>query len=362
MAKSTAARAASRFRQLSCLGLNPRSVIPELLNELHALIPSHCNTFVFSNGDGVPTNMYLENTDTMKIFPIYQKEYHERRDREFKGKSFSDAARSHFGVQEFKTTVVDAHSYDRSDQYNLIERASGNDANYVRLVFRSGGRVLGGLTMWRSLGAGKWSPEEKRALGALESFFVHALTAHDASEATMVDSGRSGLVIADREGKLVYSSLEGRRLLFYATNANDTLDARMVALPPTLVRLCRDLHRIFSDDASASAPIYHHSNVWGGFTFRAQWLDHDDPASGLIGITVSHKVPLPIKLMRSVQKLPLSRRQAEVCVLIATGASNEKIAERLGISKHTANEHGRWIYNKLDVHNRAELLSKILSG
>ena len=130
-------------------------------------------------------------------------------------------------------------------------------------------------------------------------------------------------------------------------------DTRGAALPESF--------RIFSDDASASAPTCHHSNVWGGFTFRAQWLEKDDPASGLIAITISHKVPLPIRLMRNVQKLPLSRRQAEVCVLMATGASNEKVAERLGISKHTANEHGRWIYNKLDVHNRAELVSKILS-
>jgi len=63
-----------------------------------------------------------------------------------------------------------------------------------------------------------------------------------------------------------------------------------------------------------------------------------------------------------VEKLPLSRRQAEVCVLLATGASNEKVAERLGISKLTAIEHARWIYNKLDVHSRGELVSKILSG
>jgi DNA-binding CsgD family transcriptional regulator len=48
-------------------------------------------------------------------------------------------------------------------------------------------------------------------------------------------------------------------------------------------------------------------------------------------------------------------------MLMATGCSHEKIAERLGISRHTAKEHGRWIYNKLDVHNRAELASKILS-
>ena len=165
-----------------------------------------------------------------------------------------------------------------------------------------------------------------------------------------------------REGRLVYSSAEGRRLLFYATNSNNTVVCRTVALPPALVRLCRNLHRIFADDGSASAPIYDHSNVWGRFTFRAEWLDQGALGSGLIAITITHKVPLPIRLTRSVKKLPLSRRQAEVCVLLATGASNETVAERLGISKLTANEHARWIYNKLDVHSRAELVSKLLSN
>ena len=44
---------------------------------------------------------------------------------------------------------------------------------------------------------------------------------------------------------------------------------------------------------------------------------------------------------------------------MASGYSHESIAERLGISWHTAKEHGRSIYNKLDVHNRTELVGKI---
>jgi DNA-binding CsgD family transcriptional regulator len=365
MAKSAAARAAARFRQLSCLGLGSEMVIPALLNELHALIPSHANTFFFADKSGGTANIHFENPGFAKLFPLYQTEFLERRDREFKGLSFSEAARTQFGVREFKTSVsVDENAFHRSDMYNLILRPAGNDSNFLRLVFRDGGRVLGALSMWRSSGAGVWTSGEKQLLASLESFFVHALTAHAASEAPLVDSGSSGLIIASPEGKPVYSSAEGRRLLFYATHARigpAAANGKQDVLPPPVVRLCRTLSEIFADDASPSAPTYRHSNVWGGFTFRAEWLDQDDPASGLIGITVSHRVPLPIRLMRSVQQLPLSRRQAEVCVLMATGASNDVVAERLGITRHTAIAHGRWIYNKLDVHNRSELVTKLLA-
>jgi DNA-binding CsgD family transcriptional regulator len=45
---------------------------------------------------------------------------------------------------------------------------------------------------------------------------------------------------------------------------------------------------------------------------------------------------------------------------MAMGCSYDQIAQKLGISKHTAIAHSRWIYNKLDVHNRAELINKLL--
>jgi DNA-binding CsgD family transcriptional regulator len=366
MAKSTAVRAAARIKQLSCFGLGKEAVIPELLNELHGLIPSYYNSFFFADEKGAVANAYFEHTDLVKLFPLYRQEFHESREREFKGFAFSDAVRTQFGVHEFKSAVsVEQKTFYRSDLYNLVFRPMGNDSNFMRLYFRDGGRVLGGLTMWRAKNAGTWTSEEKRRLASLESFFVHALTARTVSGVPLVDSGDVGLIIANTAGKPIYLSAEGRRLLFLATNprsVSDTLVSRPAVLPTPVAKLCRSLSRIFSDDASAAAPMCHHANVWGGFTFRAQWLDRDDPGSGLIGLTISHQVPLPIRLTRSVQKLPLSRRQSEVCVLLATGASNEAIAERLGISRHTANEHGRWIYNKLDVHNRAELVNRLLSS
>ena len=171
MAKSTAASAAARFRQLSCFGLSKEAVIPELLSELHGLIPSYYNSFFFADEKGAVANAYFEHTDLVKLFPLYRQEFHESREREFKGFAFSDAVRTQFGVHEFRGAVsVEEDTPHRSDLYNVVFRPMGNDINFMRLYFRDGGRVLGGLTMWRSRNAPEWTPAERRRLASLDLF------------------------------------------------------------------------------------------------------------------------------------------------------------------------------------------------
>jgi DNA-binding NarL/FixJ family response regulator len=51
---------------------------------------------------------------------------------------------------------------------------------------------------------------------------------------------------------------------------------------------------------------------------------------------------------------PLSPREREVLTLIASGATNREIAERLYLSPHTVKEHASSLYRKLGVKNRAE--------
>lgn len=50
----------------------------------------------------------------------------------------------------------------------------------------------------------------------------------------------------------------------------------------------------------------------------------------------------------------LSERQSEVLRLMATGATNREIADKLFLSPHTIKEHTSSIYKKLGVRNRAE--------
>jgi DNA-binding CsgD family transcriptional regulator len=80
-----------------------------------------------------------------------------------------------------------------------------------------------------------------------------------------------------------------------------------------------------------------------------------------LGVTVHRQEPLALRFSRRMDDLPLSAREGEVCLLLLSGHSRPAIAERLGVSQHTAIAHCRNIYGELNVRNRAELAAKVLS-
>jgi DNA-binding NarL/FixJ family response regulator len=57
------------------------------------------------------------------------------------------------------------------------------------------------------------------------------------------------------------------------------------------------------------------------------------------------------------QKHPLSEREIEILELIAAGAANKEIAERLGITEVTVKAHLRNIYAKIGAQNRAHAVT-----
>jgi DNA-binding CsgD family transcriptional regulator len=132
---------------------------------------------------------------------------------------------------------------------------------------------------------------------------------------------------------------------------------------PALVRLCQALQGVFNGDPhTARPPMWHHGNPWGHFTFRAYWLEPAKPGTeGLIGITVQLQESVLLQCLRRMQEVRLSAREAEVGLWLLRGYTTQKIVERLYISVHTVIDHLRNLYEKLDVHGREELITKLLN-
>jgi DNA-binding CsgD family transcriptional regulator len=67
--------------------------------------------------------------------------------------------------------------------------------------------------------------------------------------------------------------------------------------------------------------------------------------------------PLEAPLLQAVASRahPLTRREAEVAVLVGQGLTNKEISVRLSISERTVDNHVQHIYNKLDIGSRPQL-------
>ena len=91
----------------------------------------------------------------------------------------------------------------------------------------------------------------------------------------------------------------------------------------------------------------------------AGFISKDWPAADIAGAV--RMVGLGMTVFRpheSPSGPVLTDRELEVLDLIASGATNREIAERLFLSPHTVKEHTSSLYRKLAVRNRAEAVQK----
>ncbi|MCI0600175.1 MAG: helix-turn-helix transcriptional regulator [Beijerinckiaceae bacterium] len=357
-------RKLAAIRRLCCLGLGGQIAVPALLSELHALIPSANNHFMWAGSGEEMANFYGEG-DLMQSMPFYFSDFHNKREREVIW-TFSEVMRrsGKSEVMDFEECFlkVDQRIYEHHDFYNAILRPHGIDF-MLHLKLAEHGRCLGLLHVSRQNGDPEFSASDRLLLEWIAPFAAHALAPGRADE-QMVDSDDRGLIIATPAGEIQHLSLQARHLLMLATHPELSFAAISragpgPALPPEVAQLCQDLVQIFEDKAPLAAPVCQLTNSWGAFTFRAYWLDRGASAWPLIGISVERLEPLALKLWRRAEELPLTGRELDVCQLLAAGWPRAEIAERLGVSGNTAINHCRNIYAKLGVQSRAELIEKL---
>jgi two-component system response regulator DesR len=76
-------------------------------------------------------------------------------------------------------------------------------------------------------------------------------------------------------------------------------------------------------------------------------------AARMVGLGMSVFVPV-----QEQPKRGLTDREQQVLPLIAAGATNREIAERLILSTHTVKDHTRTLYKKLKAKNRADAVTR----
>jgi DNA-binding CsgD family transcriptional regulator len=101
-------------------------------------------------------------------------------------------------------------------------------------------------------------------------------------------------------------------------------------------------------------------NAWGRFIFDSDTLSPLDAGEHpMTHVGIQHLEPRVVAVRRSLDSLPLSPAQREVCALVRQGHTLGEISGVLSVAPSTVTDHLRKIYAKLDVHSVSELASRL---
>jgi len=110
------------------------------------------------------------------------------------------------------------------------------------------------------------------------------------------------------------------------------------------------------DDSKSQIPFYKSGSDFFRLNItRLERENHQEGDRWLLRIKPAVEPYSRMNIM--MQEAGLTGREIEVCILIQDGFGNKEIASRLFRSLHTVKNHIRHIYQKMNVHTRAQLVS-----
>jgi DNA-binding NarL/FixJ family response regulator len=347
-------RELSRLRELCALDLPTSLVMPTLLVELHALVPSSRNLFDWCDGDGALTRYCVEGPVDEEVAKLYFDEFHNRREAEAMP-SFAQALRS--GAVLNSAAQLDTARFMGSALYAEIWRPQAFRYR-VELIVRSGaGAPLGSLVLYRGPREPCFTAAEEARLLPLLPHLAQALSRdamvrcapghwQPAPEAAEV-------LLLDEAGHLCHASAGARRLLLQAGPGP--------GLPrqPSTEAVLAGLHA-----AARHGPVKRMvDSPWGRFEFSARRLEAvDGAAPSWTQVQLRRFEPRELADERCLQGLALSCGQAAVARLLLQGLAQAEVAQRLSIAPSTVIDHTRKLYQRLGVRSARELVERVRSG
>lgn len=173
--------------------------------------------------------------------------------------------------------------------------------------------------------------------------------------ARVVDELAEALSVFDASGRELHRSARLRETL-----AHDPQSALIVNRMALLAKRALRLSRARSHDTSpvGSEEI---GTATARYVLRASLLGFSASGAQEAVLVAVERLTTRLPERRSLcQRYGLTTRQAEVALLLARGYTNREVARCLRISHHTVRHHAEWVFDKMDVHSRAELAHKML--
>ena len=369
----------AHIRQLCCLGLGGRAIMPALLRAVRDLVPADWTEFFWVDANGELANHYAE-----QMLPVDAMQFYFRR-AGTGGEPMFASFRTRASQDDPVTTLTVTDAFRRTELYrSVMQHLGAQHALYC--VIRERGRSLGQLSLYRSAERPPFTAAERAAIAGIANYIARGLDDSfgtgraPASELGWQDTEHQAMLTLDRHGSIRHCSSAARRLLLYVTL--DSVNYATLGLKDgAICDLMRGLagqvvqHRcgeasphaatagaVGMASSSPSAPATTTiTNRWGRFVLRAYWLTDDVGApDALIGVQIRRQEETVLRLSQAMHGLALSPQQKEVGLLLAQGKSNPQIAGALGVTLNTANYHVKQLFAKINAHERTEVAPKLL--
>jgi len=366
---STSKRAQASFQTLCQSGWSAQTLVPALLDALHALIPSARNLFDWTDAEGQLLHYFIEGPVDTRVARLYFEHFHNRRESE--GMPAFDTLR-HTPAGVRGASALNNAGFFQSALYNEVWRPQGLHTRIEGVVRGRNGKLIGSLVLYRGPGESIFGQAEERMLASLLPRIAAALERCPAAPAAL---GTDQLHVASREptetllmdwqGQVLYASPGASRMLMLADEGLTPL-AMSRSLPDLVKRLCgrlvvqlRERLAAGTTDMHKAWPSLTRINAYGRFDAHATPLRPADAAAysqaDMLLLTVRRLEPRAVAVQRVLRELPISAGQASICAALVAGQAQTQIARDLGVAASTVVDHTRKLYRALDVCGAAEL-------
>jgi len=368
--------AVEHLKTLCCLGLPPESAMIALTPLLHEIIPHGWTRMVLMEPDATMGRGYSEHPAASSLL------------REGTWRFMDDPTSPWSLWMPYIraggtgwTLHMQGRSWRDTGWYREIE-APLDACWLLDAMIGDAGRPLAFIVLSRPCSARPFIVDDVKRLDRLRPWLAHAFRrsnsclAHEDEDAPMSMAGSallSGQMILTADAKLVFQTpgLEQRLRIYLGEPCNYTryVPARD-QLPAPVLKLIRQINGA-ANGACTTPPRTQISTAYGVITLEAKWLVPSgalpedaakDPKSCLISVTIAlHEHPIA-HAARALREYGATPAQTKVGIQLALGKTKPVIADGLGVQLSSVADLTRKLYQILDVHNSAELGTKIWLG
>lgn len=351
----------AQLRLLCCSGLDLMAVAPDALKVAHDLVPHAASALFLTSHDGAQQATYHEDC------PVAVQQLCAAGGSLFEGAAEWNVRRlvTRRGAPKVGQLWKPPREYFSSNTYQLLVRGCGHH-HTIDARLEVHGQRIGVVSLFREPGLG-FDAQDLEDLARIAVHLEHAAK-FQAAPGTAADGEAElqAMVVATSRGDVVASSLAAQALLEQIPLTGAQWPDRR-RLPPACLRLIEALKggEAFAWHLpSCSLPL-----AGGTLELHAQWMlpPGEVPAAdalalanrGLVGITLTRRTPVPLRVWRNLGTASLSPRQMEVAFWMGLGGGREAARARMDIGEAVLRDCVRAVYDRLGCSSEPELVAHL---